>query len=146
LTAYFIGEHLSEPGWFPSAIYGTFDGQARDLLDGKAHPFRIDDPSRTDEAIYPPGYSLWIALVYSITGNMTPYSVQAVQATLDSLAVLTIVLTAAHACSWRVAIAIGFLAALSPLLAIYGATPLADAPTSWLVTSGMLFMVIAVKK
>jgi 4-amino-4-deoxy-L-arabinose transferase-like glycosyltransferase len=40
----------------------------------------------------------------------------------------------------------GALAALSPLLALNGVTPTADAPTSWLVLAAVLFLVLAAKR
>ncbi|MDX6385674.1 MAG: hypothetical protein QOK48_3247, partial [Blastocatellia bacterium] len=72
LTANFLRAHLDDPGWFPSGIYANFDRQAQDWLDGRASIFWIDDPARTDAAIYPPGYPLWLAFVYTLTGNRTP--------------------------------------------------------------------------
>jgi len=43
-------------------------------------------------------------------------------------------------------LAAGLLAALSPLLALYGATPLADAPASWIVLAGVLTLLLATKR
>src|SRR5438128_10491600 len=52
LTANFIRAHLNDAGWFPYGIYGAFDRQAQDWLDGRSSIFWIDGPSRTDKAIY----------------------------------------------------------------------------------------------
>ncbi|MFS8085220.1 MAG: hypothetical protein ACMG6H_06285, partial [Acidobacteriota bacterium] len=68
LTANFLRAHLNDAGWFPFGIYSAFDRQAQDGLDGRGSFFRIDDPSRTDAAIYPPGYPLWLALIYKVSG------------------------------------------------------------------------------
>jgi 4-amino-4-deoxy-L-arabinose transferase-like glycosyltransferase len=65
---------------------------------------------------------------------------------LDSLAVLLVVGIGVVAYGWTVGIVSGTLAALSPLLALSGVTPTADAPTSWLVLAGVLFLVLAAKK
>ena len=43
LTAYFIGTHLDDAGWFPYGIYNIFDAQARGILDGTASAFWIAD-------------------------------------------------------------------------------------------------------
>src|SRR6266481_569157 len=91
LTANFLRAHLNDPGWFPFGIYSAFDRQAQDGLDGRASFFRIDDPSQTDKAVYPPGYPLWLAFIYKLSGNRSPAVVQNVQWILDSFAVLLVV-------------------------------------------------------
>ena|SRR5438309_2184974 len=58
LTTHFIHDHLADPGWFQSGTYALFDQQAQEILDHKSAVFWIDDPSRTETAIYPPGYPL----------------------------------------------------------------------------------------
>lgn len=146
LTSHFIREHLSDPGWFQSGTYQHFDTQAQDILDHRASAFWIDDPSRTESAIYPPGYPLWIALIYKLSGTRSAAAVQAVQWVLDSFAVFLVVAIASVAFSRRVAIVTGFLVALSPLLALYGVTPMADAPTSWIVLTGALLLLLAVRR
>lgn len=146
LTANFIRAHLDDPGWFPSGIYAVFDQQAQDWLDGRGSIFVIEDSSRTDAIIYPPGYPLWVAAIYKVTGSRSPTVVQNVQWTLDSLSVTLIVLIGATAFSWRAGLWAGALAALWPLPAAYGALPLADAPTSWFVLAAALMMLIAVRR
>jgi hypothetical protein len=91
LTANPIRAHLNDPGWFPSGIYEQFDAPAQDWLDGRSSIFWIDDPSQTDRAIYAPGYPLWLALVYKLSGSRSPATVQNVQWVLDSFAVLLVV-------------------------------------------------------
>jgi Dolichyl-phosphate-mannose-protein mannosyltransferase len=145
LTAYFVGTHLDDAGWFPYGIYNIFDAQAKAVLNGSASAFWITDPSQTSVAIYPPGYSLWLAFLYGLGGMSTASGVQVVQTVLDSISVLIIVAIGANAFEWRVGLAAGTLAALSPLLAFYGASPLADAPTSWLVLAGVWMAVRAAK-
>lgn len=146
LTASFIQEHLSDPGWFQSGTYAHFDKQAQNILDNRTSAFWIDDRSQTETAIYPPGYSLWVALVYKLTGERSASSVQRVQWVLDSLSVLLIVGIGVTTFNWRVGLAAGFLAALSPLLALYGAVPMADAPTSWIVVAGLWMLLLAAKR
>ncbi|MBV9956906.1 MAG: glycosyltransferase family 39 protein [Acidobacteria bacterium] len=143
LTAQFIGARLSDAGWFPYGIYAIFDRQAQSILDGRANAFWIGDPSQTEAAIYPPGYPLWLALVYALRGARSAAVVQGVQWVLDSFAVLLVAGIGVTAFGWRVGIRAGVLAALSPLLALYGAMPLADAPTSWLVLGGAWLLVLA---
>jgi 4-amino-4-deoxy-L-arabinose transferase-like glycosyltransferase len=141
----FIRDHLGDPSWFQSGTYARFDGQAQNILEGKASAFWIDDPERTDTAVYPPGYSLWLALIYKLTGERLAEMVQIVQWVLDALSVLLIAGVATTAFSFRVGLFAGFLAALAPVLALYGATPLADAPTSWLIVGGVWLLLLAWK-
>jgi 4-amino-4-deoxy-L-arabinose transferase-like glycosyltransferase len=146
LTANFLRAHLSEPGWFPSGIYGNFDRQAQDWLDGRASMFWIDDPSRTDAAIYPPGYPSWLAFIYALTGKRSPGAVQNVQWVLDALSVLLIVGAGVTAFGWRTGLWAGWIAALWPLLALSGAAPLADAPAAWIVEGAAWLLLIAAQR
>jgi 4-amino-4-deoxy-L-arabinose transferase-like glycosyltransferase len=146
LTAYFIHQHLADPAWFQFGSYQVFDRQAQDILDRESSLFWIDNPEQTDSAIYPPGYPIWIAFVYSVTGHRSAASVQQVQWVLDALAVLLIAGIGSTAFNFRIGLVAGGLAALSPLLALSGASPLADAPTSWLVLSGVWLFIIAAKR
>jgi 4-amino-4-deoxy-L-arabinose transferase-like glycosyltransferase len=146
LTAQFIGARLNDAGWFPYGIYGFFDRQAQDFMDGRASFFWISDPSRTDAAIYPPGYPLWLAFVYGVTGERSAAIVQQVQWVLDAFSVLLIVGAGVTAFGWRTGIWAGWVAALWPLLALYGAVPLADSPTSWVVLGGAWALLVAAKR
>jgi len=138
--------HLNDAGWFQWGSFAVFDRQAQNVLDGKESFFWISDSSRTDLMQYPPGFRLWMAMIYRITGNRTAAAVLWVHMALDSLAVLLVVGIGAVAYGGRVGLVGGALAALSPLLALNGVTPSADAPTSWLVLAGVLFLVLAAKK
>lgn len=146
LTAQFMAAHLGDAGWFPWGIYAVFDRQAQNILDGQGSAFWIDDPSRTDAAIYPPGYPLWLAFVYRLSGTRSIAVVQGVQWVLDSLSVLLIVGIGVTAFGWRVGLTASALAALSPLLALSGVMPLADAPTSWLVLGGAWMLLLSAKR
>ncbi|MGI8918550.1 MAG: ArnT family glycosyltransferase [Pyrinomonadaceae bacterium] len=146
LTMRFVRDHLGDPGWFQSGTYARFDQQAQNILDGKASWFWIDEPGQTDAAVYPPGYSLWLAFLYKVTGDRSAPAVQIVQWVLDALSVLLIAGVGATAFNFRVGITAGFLAALAPVLALNGATPLTDAPTSWLIVAGVWLLLLAWKK
>jgi 4-amino-4-deoxy-L-arabinose transferase-like glycosyltransferase len=146
LTANFLRAHLDEPGWFPSGIYANFDRPAQDWLDGRGSIFWIDDPSHTDAAIYPPGYPLWLAFVYTLTGNRSPAAVQNVQWVLDSFSVLLIVGLGVTAFGWRTGLWAGWIAALWPLLALSGAAPLADAPAAWIVVAAAWSLLLAARR
>lgn len=146
LTANFIRAHLDDPGWFPFGIYAAFDAPAQDWLDGRAPIFWIDDSTRTDKAIYAPGYPLWLAFLYKTTGSRSPQAAQNVQWVIDSFAVLLIIGVGVTAFDWRVGLCAGGLAALWPLLATYGAVPLADAPTSWIILGATWMLLLAAKK
>jgi 4-amino-4-deoxy-L-arabinose transferase-like glycosyltransferase len=146
LTANFLRAHLDEPGWFPSGIYANFDRQAQDWLDGRSSIFLIDDPAHTDAAIYPPGYPLWLAFVYTLTHNRSPAAVQNVQWVLDSFSVLLIIGIGVTAFGWRTGLWAGGIAALWPLLALSGTAPLADAPTTWIVVAAAWLLLLAAKR
>jgi len=146
LTANFLRAHLNDTGWFPYGIYSIFDRRAQDGLDGRVSFFRIDDPSRTDAAIYPPGYPLWLAFIYEMSGIRSPAVVQNVQWILDSFAVLLVVGIGVTTFGWRTGLWAGWIAALWPLLATYGVVPLADAPTSWIVLGGAWMLLLAAKR
>jgi Dolichyl-phosphate-mannose-protein mannosyltransferase len=146
LTANFLRARLDDPGWFPSGIYAAFDRSAQNWLDGRASIFWIDDPSRTDAAIYAPGYPLWLAFIYKVSGSRSPATVQNVQWVLDSFAVLLVVGVGVTAFGWRVGLWSGGIAALWPLLAGYGAVPLADAPTSWIIVSATWMFLLAAQR
>lgn len=146
LTANFLRAHFNDPGWFQFGSYAIFDRQAQNMLDHKEPLFWINDSSRTDQIIYPPGYPLWIASIYKATGDRSPVAVQRVQLVLDSLSILLLVGIGATAFRFSVGIAAGVFGALSPLLALSGATPNADAPASWLVLAAIWFLVLAGKR
>jgi 4-amino-4-deoxy-L-arabinose transferase-like glycosyltransferase len=146
LTANFIHTNFNDPGWFPSGIYAAFDAPAQAWLDGRASIFWIEDASRTDKATYAPGYPLWIALIYKLTGSRSPATVLNVQWPLDSLAVLLVMGIGVTAFNRRVGFWAGGIAALWPLLAIYGVEPLADAPTSWIVLGAAWMLLLAARR
>ncbi len=146
LTANFIRAHLNDPSWFQSGSYAVFDSQAQAILDRREPLFWINDSSRTDRVVYPPGYPLWIAFIYQLSGNRSPVAVQRVQVLLDSFAVLLIVGIGVAAFDWKVGLIAGVLAALSPLLALAGATPNADSPTYWWVLGGVWCLLFAYRR
>jgi uncharacterized protein (DUF983 family) len=150
LTAQFIGQHIANPAWFASGIYAIFDNRAQDILEGRARAFWVEDalssPRAATAAVYPPGYSLWLAFIYGVSGSRSVFVVQYVQLALDALFVLLIVGTGTTAYGWHAGFAAGVLASLSPLLAFYGATPLADSPTAWIVLGGAWMLLLAAKR
>jgi 4-amino-4-deoxy-L-arabinose transferase-like glycosyltransferase len=150
LTAGFIAQHITDSAWFPYGIYAIFDNQAQDILDGRTGAFWVEDalesPRAATAAVYPPGYPLWLASIYRMSGGRSALTVESVQLVLDSLSILLIVGIGATAYGWRAGFVAGVLAALSPLLAFYGATPLADAPTAWLVLGGAWMILLAAKR
>ena len=150
LTAEFINQHITDSAWFPHGIYAIFDNQAQDILDGKTNAFWVEDalesPRAATAAVYPPGYSLWLAFIYRLSGTRSVLVVQLVQLTLDALFVLLITGTGVTAYGWRAGLTAGVLAAMSPLLAFNGATPLADSPTAWMVVGGAWMLLLAMKR
>ncbi|MDT4899004.1 MAG: hypothetical protein QOH25_4081 [Acidobacteriota bacterium] len=147
LTMQFMRAHLNDTAWFQPGSYAVFDERARNILDGRERPFWIDDSSRTDLVQYPPAFSLWVALIYHLTGERSVYAVQSVQWILDTVLVMLLVTgIAVTAYGWRVGVAASLLVALSPLLAMYGAWPSSDAPTSWFVLGGVWMLLVAAKR
>jgi 4-amino-4-deoxy-L-arabinose transferase-like glycosyltransferase len=147
LTYNFVRDHLYDAAWFQYGSYRVFDKSAQNILDGRARIFWIDDATRTDQVQYPPAYPWFVALVYRLTGNRSAYAVQKVQAMMD--VVLCLLLATGIAVTvygWRVAMIASILVALSPLLAIVGVWPSADAPTTWFVLSALWLLLIAVKR
>jgi len=143
----FMKSHLLDPSWFQSGSYKIFDKQATNILTGQEALFWISDATRTDLAQYPPAFPWWIALIYRITGDHSSYSVQRVQWVFDlvlSLFLITGITVTSF--GWRAAIAASFLAAFSPLLAMYGSWPSSDAPTSWLVLGAAWMLLVAAKR
>jgi len=147
LTLQFMRMHLHDPSWFQIGSYAKFDRQARGILTGSQGLFWIHDPSRTDLAQYPPAFPWVVASIYKLSGNYSAETVQIVQWFLDVfISLILITGIAVTAFGWRVAIAAGFLAGVSPLLAMYGAWPSADAPTAWFVLAGNWSLLIACKR
>ncbi len=145
-TSRFIQDHLSDASWFQHGSYALFDRQAQKILDGRASMFWIDDPAQTEAAVYPPGYPMWLAVVYSLTGERSPAATQRVQWILDSFSVLLILGIGVTAFNWTTGAVASIFAALAPLLALAGATPTADAPTNWLVLAGVWMLLLAFKQ
>jgi 4-amino-4-deoxy-L-arabinose transferase-like glycosyltransferase len=147
LTLTFMRAHLNDPAWFQTGSYNKFDRQARDILDGKQRVFFIDDPTRTDLVQYPPAFPTFVAAVYGISGERSPYVVQLVQWTIDLIvSIVLIVGMTVSAFGWRAGFAAGFLAALLPLFAMYAAYPSADIPGMWFVLAGNWLLLLAAKR
>ena len=146
LTAHFIATHLNDPGWFQSGSFAIFDRQAQNALDGKESFFWISDSSRTDLIQYPPGNKLWIGFIYTVTGERSALSMQRVQVIVDSLSILLIIGIGVSSFGWNAGLIAGLLAALSPLLALYGVMPGADAITSWFVLASVWSLILACKR
>ena len=147
LTLQFMRAHLNDPGWFQVGSYAKFDRQARAILDGRQNLFWIDDPSRTDLAQYPPGYPAVVALIYKVGADHSAYAVQNVQWIADLVITFVLVVGIAIAAfGWPAGIAASFVFAFSPVFAMYGAYPSADAPSTWFVLAGCLLLVMAARR
>lgn len=139
--------HLHDPSWFQTGSYAKFDKQARAILSGQQDLIAIRDPTRTDLAQYPPAFPWLVAGVYKVSGNYSAYSVQSVIGLIDSFVSLVLIIgIAVTAFSWRAGMAAGFIASLSPVLAMYGAWPSADAPTTWFVLAANWALLLASKR
>src|SRR5438067_527142 len=92
LMAQFVAAHFTDAAWFQYGSYAVLDERAQNILDGKESPIWIEDASRTDMAQYPPGFPLWMALIYKLTGVRSPSSVQSVQWVMVALAVAPVII------------------------------------------------------
>ena len=147
LTLQFMRANLNQPGWFQIGSYAKFDRQARAILDGSQRLFWIEDPARTDLAQYPPAFPALVALVYKFSSTPSAYAVQTVVWTIDLFLSFVLVIGIAWiAFGWRAAAVASFLFALSPLFAMYGAYPSADAPTTWFVLAGSWLLILAAQR
>jgi 4-amino-4-deoxy-L-arabinose transferase-like glycosyltransferase len=147
LTLQFMRAHLHDAAWFQVGSYAKFESEARDILDGKQRLFWIDDPTRTDLVQYPPAFPAVIALIYKLTGERSVYVVQKAQWLADLIISFVLITGIAWtAFGWRAAIGASFLFALSPLLAMYGAFPSADAPGTWFVLGGCWVLLLAAQR
>lgn len=146
LTANFISARLDDAGWFQYGSYKVFDTRAQNILDGSEHSFLIEDPTRTDLMQYPPAFPMSIAAIYALTGDRSSHAVHRVIWVLDAFAVLLIVGIGVTAFGWKVGIAGGVLAAISPLLATTGVSPSSDPPTTWFVLASLWLLVAAARR
>src|SRR5205823_5056225 len=92
-------------------------------------------------------YPWLVAAIYRLTGQRSANAVQSVQAVLDlTLSMILVTGLAVTAYGWSTGMAACFFVALSPLLAMVGVAPSADAPTTWFVIGGLWLLVIAAKR
>jgi len=104
-----------------------YDEAAVGILEGEGVLWpRHPDPARTGLLARPPGYPLFLALVYRVLGRSF-FAAQLAQNVLTSAACVTLVIVAARLVSWRVGVGGGLVAALSPHLAFSSNFLLPDA-------------------
>jgi 4-amino-4-deoxy-L-arabinose transferase-like glycosyltransferase len=138
--------HLNDAAWFQYGSYSVFDKRANDILN-RGRLFWIDDPSRTDLVQYPPAYPWMVAAIYGVTGERSVYAVQNVQTLVDlfvSFLLVTGIATTVY--GWHTGLTAAFFTALSPLLAMVGVSPSADAPTGWFVGAALWLLLVAAKR
>ena len=146
-TFTFLRARLTDPAWFQAGSYRVFDKHASEILNRETPWFWIDDASRTDLIQYPPAYPWIVAAVYRITGGHSAYTMQTVQAVFDLvLSMVLITGVAVTAYGWSSGMAASIFVALSPLLAMVGIGPSADAPTTWFVIGGLWLLLIAARR
>ena len=104
-----------------------YDEAAAGILRGEGILWPRDpDPARTGLLARPPGYPLYLALVYGTLGRSF-FAAQLVQNALTSAGCLLLTLAAARLAGWRVGVGGGVIAALSPHLAFSSNFLLPDA-------------------
>ncbi|HVQ23981.1 MAG TPA: glycosyltransferase family 39 protein, partial [Planctomycetota bacterium] len=104
-----------------------YDSAALGILAGEGILWpRVRDTERTGLLARPPGYALYLALVYATLGHSF-FAAQLVQNLLTSLACVLLVLAATRLASWPAAVVAGGIAGLSPALGYVSALVLPDA-------------------
>lgn len=103
------------------------------------------DPRRIQQIRRPPGYSIFLAAIYAITGPDLR-TAQLIQILLDSLAAAGVAGIACWLVSWRAAIAAGLLYAVSPHLAVYATIVTPDAVATWPVLAGGALFIAALRQ
>lgn len=106
---------------------GRYDEAAIAILEGDGILFPArPDPADTGRLARPPGYALFLALVYAVLGRSF-FLVQLVQNLLGALAPLLVLKLGCRLVGWRVGLVAGWIVALSAHLAYTTNLILADA-------------------
>src|ERR1041385_6555413 len=74
----FMSHHLSDAQFFQPGTYTGFHDQAERMLDGKTPYFWLSSNVSIEDIQRCPGYSLWIALIYSAGGMRSAAAVQSI--------------------------------------------------------------------
>lgn len=122
---------------------------ARNILEQHVYSHE-EQPPYVPSLIRLPGYPLFLAAVYSITGHTNNTAVRVVQAILDTSTCVLIAFVAFEWTSdprrkWSAAYAAFVLSALCPFTTIYVATILTEVPTSVLAVLLCLLTTLALK-
>jgi hypothetical protein len=130
-----------QPG---SRMANWYDGAALSILKGEGILFPAERPEPSDTALLarPPGYPVFLALVYGALGRSS-FTVLLAQNLLLSLTPALVFLLAERLFSWRVGAVAGALAAISPHLAYTSNFVLADAPSALPVLAAALLLLPA---
>ena len=127
-----------QPG---SRMANWYDGAALSILKGEGILFPAQRPEPSDTALLarPPGYPVFLAVVYRVLGRSS-FTVLLAQNLLLSLTPGLVFLMAERLFSWRVGLLAGSLAAISPHLAYTSNFVLADAPSALPVLGATLLL------
>lgn len=120
-----------------------YDGSALGILAGEGVLFPRDpDPADTARLARPPGYALFVAVVYATLGRSF-FAVQLVQDLLNAAGLLLVLLLGARLFGWAAGVAAGVLAAVSSHLAFTSNLILADALCPLPILGAVLLLVRA---
>ena len=103
------------------------------------------DPRLIKQIRRPPGYSILLAALYTVTGPDLR-TAQLAQVLVDALAAAGVAAIALWLVSWRAAIVAGLLYGLSPHLAVYATIVTPDAVASWPVLAGGALFIAALRR
>lgn len=122
-----------------------YDSRAASIAGG--HGCLMPDnlkPSDTDFLAYPPGYSIFLAAIYSVLGR-SYFKVQLVQNLINSLSPVLIFLITGELVAWSVGSTAGFLAAVSHHLSYYSNFILPDALCALPVLAAVYLLLKAIQ-
>lgn len=117
-----------------------YDDTAIEILRGEGVLFpRVKDPAKTGLAARPPGYALYLVLVYETIGRGF-FAAQLVQNTLTSLCCVLLALVTTRLVSWPAGVLAGAVAALAPQLGYVSALVLPDALSALPLLAALLIL------
>jgi hypothetical protein len=129
--------HLQEG----TRMAGRYDESALSILRGEGILFPTrPDPADTGRLARPPGYAVFLALVYSLLGRSF-FVVQLLQNVLGALGPVLVLKLGERLVGWRVGLLAGWMAALSSHLAYTTNLILADALCPLPLLLGLLLLV-----
>jgi len=139
--------HHNEALVVQSSVALNYKHQARLIQrNGVASLFYASSTTNDPDLLgHPPGYPLWLSLIYRVGGEHDPVT-QLLQITLDSLSVAIIALIAFNLFPATVGIIAGFLCAFAPQFSWNALTLLPDSLAALPILLAVLLITLAIKR